>query len=183
MHRDDGDMHTECEEDLQDDQRAHLVRVRVRVRVWGGVRVRVRVRVTVRGRVRGRGRVWGRVRVWGKVRVKRVRTEPESRSGSGRIMSSHSMRYVYMRVAARCVYMVLCGCVHAPATSHGGMWPRSVLPHLEVKCCRLIRVRVRVRVMVMVRVGVGVGVRVRDRVGVPVWERVRVRVTSSEPGR
>ena len=94
-----------------------------------------------------------------------MRTEPESRSGSGRIMSSHSMRYVYMRVAARCVYMVLCGCVHAPATSHGGMCPRSavqgkartceladlsgvywsgvrglcgiLLPHLEVKCCRL----------------------------------------------
>ena len=81
------------------------------------------------GRVRCRGRVWGRfgfrVRVRDRVRVKRVRTEPESRSGSGSIMSSHSMRYVYMRVAARCVYMVLCGCVHAPATSHGGMWPRS----------------------------------------------------------
>ena len=66
-----------------------------------------------------------------------MRTEPESRSGSGRIMSSHSMRYVYMRVAARWVYMVLCGCVHALAISHGGMWSRSSLPHLAVKCCRL----------------------------------------------
>ena len=66
-----------------------------------------------------------------------VRTDPESRSGSGRIISIHSMRYVYMRVAARCVYMVLCGCVHAEATSHGGMWPRSTPLHLDVKCWRL----------------------------------------------
>ena len=66
-----------------------------------------------------------------------MRTEPESRSGSGRIMSSHSMRYVYMRVAARWVYMVLCGCVHALAISHGGMWPRSAV-------ARKVRVRGRV---------------------------------------
>ena len=64
------------------------------------------------------------------------RIEPESRSGSGSTWSIHSTRKRYMRVAAMCVYMVLCGCRHAAATSHGGIWWRSCADHLDMKCWR-----------------------------------------------
>eukprot|EP00966_Prymnesium_polylepis_P240444 5560380-Prymnesium_polylepis.2 len=51
------------------------------------------------------------------------------------------MRNEYIRVAARCVYIVLCGGLHADARLHGGMCCRSFADHLETKCCRLRSMR------------------------------------------
>eukprot|EP00962_Isochrysis_galbana_P057786 scaffold30345_cov90-Isochrysis_galbana.AAC.3 len=66
-----------------------------------------------------------------------VRTEPESRSASGRIMSTHSTRYAYSRVAARWVYSRFIGGRQAAAATHDGMCSDSSAAHLPTKCRRL----------------------------------------------